>query len=656
MSDGCCCSIDETNGQQSSISSEKAPSLWRDVGFLCSIISGALWLPGALIEWLGLGEWPIWIYGVALLVGAYTFVPKALRRLVRQRGLRRLGIGLLMTIAAVGAVFLGHVGEAAALAFLFSISETLEERAMRRARRSLSSLLALIPDTAQVIRLGKQQEIPVKDIVEGEILVIGAGERIPTDGVVVTGKTSVNNSALTGESIPIEVEPNSPILAGAINGAGVITVRATARGEDNSLTQIVHLVEQAQANKGTRARLADRIAAPLVPIILVVACAIAGFGFVIGQPELWIERALVVLVAASPCALALAVPVTVISAIGAASKLGVVFKSGAAFEEFGTIRTVVFDKTGTLTQSRPEVVSVHTCSGFSREQVCEAAAALEIQSKHPLADAVVAQVGRIPLADQVVELSGFGLQGLVNRQKVRVGSPRWIESTELEHQIHSMTAQGMVVIVVEIENTVAGLLGIRDELRPEVSEVISTLHQQGLTTVMLTGDHKETAQTLAAQAGITTVYAEQLPATKAERITELRAQQPTAMLGDGTNDAPALAAATIGIAMGATGTAAAVESADIAFTGTDLRLFPKALAHARRGRTIMVTNIALALLIILGLFPLALFGILGLTSVVLIHEIAEVVIILLGMQAAKTPQSFAKSGVTASEPTALVSS
>ena len=639
MSECCGCGAEAAAPPTGAPEVEHNPWL-RDINLACSVTAGALWLLGLVLDWAG-GP-AIWAYALGLASGAYTFVPSTVRRLARQRGRNRLGVGLLMTIAAIGAVLLGHVGEAAALAFLFSISETLEDKAMDRARRGLRALLSIMPERARVIRrehaaAGEDttEEIPLAEVRVGDLLLVQAGERVATDGKLESGTSWVDNSAITGESIPVEIVVGDSVLAGAVNGTGVITVRATAPGKDNSLTQIVRLVEQAHANKGQRARLADRIASPLVPLVLIVAILLAVYGLVIGQPWLWIERALVVLVAASPCALAIAVPVTVISAIGAASKLGVVIKSGAAFEELGTISTVAFDKTGTLTRNAPEIVDVHVCPGFSYEQVYATAAALEVQSQHPLAAAVIAHAQDIPAASEVVELPGLGLQGQVHGRNARVGSVQWVGAADAAERAEEMADHGMSVIAVEIDGRLAGLLGIRDELRPEVAETVAALHSQGIATVMLTGDNAQTAQVLGGQAGISQVFAEQLPADKARRVADLRAASPTAMVGDGTNDAPALAAATVGIAMGATGTAAAVESADVAFTGHDLRQLPLALAHAQRGRWIMLTNIGMALAIVIGLFPLALFGVLGLATVVFIHEIAEVVIIANGMRAAR---------------------
>ena len=362
-----------------------------------------------------------------------------------------------------------------------------------------------------------------------DILVVGAGERVATDGVVVMGRSSIDTSAVTGESIPVEVGPGDEVPAGSVNGSATLQVEATADGRDNSLTQIVALVEQAHARKGERARLSDRIARPLVPVVLVVAVLVVVFGFIVGDPWTWTERALVVLVAASPCALAIAVPVTVISAIGAASKFGVVIKSGEAFEQLGTIRTIALDKTGTLTRNDPAVVDVRTSPGISRGDLLSLAGALEASSAHPLAAAIAATVSGAPAASGVVEEAGCGITGQVGDARVRVGNVRWIDPAGLSPDADAMAGEGMTVVVVEADGQIAGLIGIRDELRPESAETVRLLRAQGIDTIMLTGDNASTANALARQAGITNVRAEQLPADKALAIRELTGGSPTAM-------------------------------------------------------------------------------------------------------------------------------
>ncbi|MDO5712104.1 MAG: cation-translocating P-type ATPase [Micrococcales bacterium] len=615
------------------------------MSLLPSAISGVFLVAGYSLGWLGAPLPAVAFQWVALFAGAYTFVPGAVRRLVRGR----IGVGLLMTMAAIGAVLLGHVAEAAALAFLFSLAEALEDRAMDRAKEGLRALLTLIPDSVRVSRASGDTEIPAADVRELDVLIVGAGERVATDGVIAEGRSSLDTSAVTGESIPVEVGPGDNVIAGSVNGSATLRIEATADGRDNSLTQIVTLVEQAHTRKGERARLADRIARPLVPLVLITSALIVLFGFIVGDPGLWIERALVVLVAASPCALAIAVPVTVISAIGSASRFGVVIKSGEAFEQFGTIRTVALDKTGTLTRNEPTVVDVHPTRGVTRGEVLTWAASVEATSSHPLAAAITSAAQETSTAVDVVEDAGHGITGRVGERTIRVGNVRWLDPGDLASAADAMAAQGATVMVVEADGHVVGLVAVRDELRPEAADMVSMLHSQGIETIMLTGDNEITGRAIAGEAGIADIRAEQLPKDKADAIAALVTSRATAMVGDGINDAPALATATVGIAMGLQGSAAAVESADIAFTGHDLRLIPEALAHARRGRRIMTANIALALAIIIVLFPLALFGVLGLAGIVLVHEAAEVVIILNGLRAARQPTAL-RHPVTAPQP------
>ena len=605
---------------------------WKDPELLLPIFSGVALGIGLALDWSDLETPATVLFWVGLLLGAYTFAPGAIRNLVTKH---KLGIGLLMTISAVGAVILGFVGEAAALAFLYSIAEALEDKAMDRAQGGLRALLKLVPQTATVLRDGTTAEVAAKDLEVGELMVVRPGERIATDGIIRSGRSSLDTSAITGESIPEEVAPGDEVPAGAINSAGVLEVETTAAGTDNSLTTLVDLVEQAQAEKGDRARIADRIAQPLVPGVMILAVLVGVIGSLLGDPETWITRALVVLVAASPCALAISVPLTVVAAIGAASQFGVVIKSGAAFERLGGIRHLAVDKTGTLTRNQPEVTGVVPADGFNRAQVLAFAAAVEQQSTHPLAAAIAAAGPEAPAALDISEEAGHGIGGTVEGRRVLVGSPRWIDAGPLKADVERMESEGQTCVLVTVDDTLAGAIGVRDELRPEVPEAVQTLHANDVEVSMLTGDNTRTARALAEIAGIDDVRAELRPEDKANIVAELSSKTPTAMIGDGINDAPALAGATVGIAMGATGSDAAIESADVAFTGHDLRLIPQALQHARRGSRIINQNIVLSLAIIIVLMPLAISGVLGLAAVVLVHEVAEVIVILNGLRAAR---------------------
>ena len=608
---------------------------WKDREILLPVLSGISLLAGLVCQWLGVDTPALILFWVGLLLGASTFTPGAIRNLFQGK----LGISLLMTISAVGAVILGYVAEAAALAFLYSIVEALEDKAMDRARNGLRALLKLVPDTATVLIDGSPVTIAAADLKVGQIMVVRPGERVATDALVKSGRSSVDTSAITGESIPVTVGPGDEVPAGAVNTSALLEVETTAAGGDNSLTTMVELVEKAQSEKGHRARIADRIARPLVPGVLILAGLVALLGSIFGDPELWITRALVVLVAASPCSLAISVPITVVAAIGSASKFGVIIKSGPTFERFGDIKHVALDKTGTLTRNEPTVTAVVTTNDATEDEVLNLAAGLEQHSTHPLAQAITSGAPQPLPATDISEQAGQGVTGIINGASVAVGSPRWLDAGVLAERVDELEHQGMSVVMVHHNDSLIGAIGVRDELRAEVPEVIQTLTDQGITTTMLTGDNNHTAQALASQAGITNVRAQLRPQDKAAAIRELGVEETVAMIGDGINDSPALASAGVGIAMGATGSDAAIESADIAFTGNDLRLIPQALAHGRRGRRIMNQNIILSLLIIIALLPLALFGVLGLATVVLIHEVAEVLVILNGLRAARTRRS-----------------
>ncbi|TQF65914.1 cation-translocating P-type ATPase [Rhodococcus spelaei] len=631
MSDACGCGHDEPAVGDDA--QEREPEkFWQVTEIRAAAIAGVLLLGGLIVGWTdGPHTVELALETLALVVAGCTFVPNTLRRLARGR----IGVGTLMTIAAVGAVLLGEVGEAAMLAFLFAISEGLEEFAVTRTRRGLRALLSLVPDTATVIRGDREQAVPPSDLRLGDVMVVKPGERIATDGVVRHGRTALDVSAITGESVPVEGGPGDEVFAGSINGTGVLEVEVTARAEDNSLAKIVRIVEAEQSRKGEAQRLADKIATPLVPAIMAAAMVIAAVGSLLGEPRIWIERALVVLVAASPCALAIAVPVTVVAAIGAASKLGALVKGGAALETLGRIRGIALDKTGTLTRNRPTVIDVATVDGASPAEVLAVAASLEARSEHPLAAAILAAVDDAVPAEAVAAVTGAGVVGRIDGATARLGRPGWIDPGPLGAAVEAMQHAGATAVLVELDRRLLGAVAVRDELRPEARGVIARLRRDGYRLAMLTGDNDRTARSLAADVGIDEVHADLRPEDKARIVESLRGARPTAMVGDGVNDAPALATADIGIAMGAMGTDVAIETADVALMGEDLRHLPQLLQHARRSRRIMLQNIGLSLAIITVLMPLALLGVLGLAAVVLVHEVAEIVVIANGVRAGR---------------------
>ncbi len=635
MSDACGCSDDETT-PGGEVGEEHEPErLWEVSELRFAAVAGVMLLAGLVTGSMEQPTAKLVLNWAALLVGAWTFVPGTLRRLAKGK----IGVGTLMTIAAVGAVLLGEVAEAAALAFLFSISEGLEEYSLARTRRGLRALLSLVPVQATVLRDGSEMTVSPGELRVGDLMLVKPGERVATDGLIRTGRTALDVSAITGESVPVEAGPGQAVYAGSINGTGVLEVEATTTAEDNSLARIVRIVEAEQSRKGEAQRLADRIAKPLVPGVMIAATLIAVIGSIFGDPGTWIERALVVLVAASPCALAISVPVSVVAAIGAASKQGVLIKGGAALEALGAIRGVALDKTGTLTRNAPAVVAVVATPGWTEERVLEVAAALEARSEHPLARAILAAVPAVPAvtpATDVEAVPGAGLTGTFDGRRVRLGRPGWVEAGSLAGEVERMQQAGATAVLIEEDGQLLGAVAVRDELRAEAAEVVAQLRRDGYHVAMLTGDNTLTANALGREVGIDEVHADLRPEDKAALVAQLRDQRRTAMVGDGVNDAPALATADLGIAMGAMGTDVAIETADVALMGEDLRHLPQAFAHARRARRIMLQNVGLSLAIIAVLMPLALFGVLGLAAVVLVHEVAEVFVIANGVRAGRT--------------------
>ncbi|MFJ4847639.1 heavy metal translocating P-type ATPase [Streptomyces sp. NPDC088733] len=625
-----CCGTDTSTRTPSAAESAAAPAAVRQVReFQAAAAAGVLLLSALFLP----GPWDTALELAALVVGAATFVPGTLRGLVRGR----LGVGLLMTIAAVGAVVSGEYGEAATLAFLFSVAEGLEGYAVARTQHGLRALLDLVPATAVMRRHGVTTEVPPSDLRVGDTLLVKPGERIATDGVVSSGRSALDTSVVTGESVPVEVGPGAEVFAGCVNGAGALEITVTATAEDNSLARLVHIVHEAQDRKGSSQRLAEGFARPLVPGVLVLAALVAGLGSLFGDPGVWIGRSLVVLVAAAPCAFALSVPVAVVAAIGAASKAGILVKGGAAVEALGKVKVVALDKTGTLTRNEPVVIDVVTTHDTDRSHVLDVAAALEARSEHPLAAAVLTAAGDRALTPgtDVAAVPGNGLTGMVDGRNARLGKPGFVDPGALTPDVQRLQDEGATVVLVERDGKLLGAVAVRDEIRPEAAEAVKALRAQGVKVVMLTGDNARTAAAIGAAAGIDDVRAELLPQDKARIVTELQALGPVAMVGDGINDAPALATADAGIAMGAMGSDVAIEAADTALMGEDLRRLPDAFAHARAAHRVFTQNLLLSGGILLALVPLAGTGVLGLAAVVAGHELAEVLVIGNGIRAGR---------------------
>ena len=627
-------------------------------------VSGVCLGVGLAAELLG---WPetlrIGLFLVAILAGAVEIVPRGLRGVWLERS---LDINFLVTVAVAGAIGLEQWAEGATVVFLFSLGEALESLTLARTRRSIQALMAMAPDTAQVKRPdGSETTQPVEQVVVGAVVVVRPGDRIPRDGVVVAGHSAVDQAPITGESVPVEKAPGATVYAGTINRNGYLEIRATKPLAENALAKIIHLVEAAQSEKAPSQRFVERFARIYTPVVVVGAVLLTIIPpLVFGEPLVpWFNRSLVLLLVACPCALVISTPVTVVAAIGNASRRGVLIKGGAYLERAGTVRVVAFDKTGTLTRGVPEVVTVTPCADLSAADLVRVAAAAEARSEHPLAQAVV-RAGRQLAAEaptgsaadpssasDFVAFPGQGIRAVVGERRLWVGSLDWLRANgfdpaEITERLAAITAAGQTPILVGQQEVRAGepterrrllgIIGVADEVRPLAAETVATLRAQGVRRVaLLSGDNHLTAQAVAQRVGIAPedVRAELLPEEKLAAIQEYaRNEGHVAMVGDGVNDAPALAAATIGIALGTGGSDAALEAADMALVADDLNRLPWVLQLSRRAARTIRFNVGFALLIKLLVLGLGALGIANLWAAIAADTGASIVVILNGMR------------------------
>jgi Zn2+/Cd2+-exporting ATPase len=562
------------------------------------------------------------IYSTAMVVALY---PIAKQGMNAWRINRTFSINLLMTIAAIGAILIGEYLEGALVIFLFAVGEALEGYTADRARDSLRALLALKPQEALLLQGQMTLVTPVEQLRVGDLILVRAGERIPMDGVVMSGDSGVDQSPITGESMPVAKTINDDVFAGTLNGYGTLTIKVTRLVADNTLSRIIQLVEEAQSKRAPSQRLIDQFAHYYTPSVAIVAFFVAILPPLLFNAPLlntdtqqgWLYRAITMLVIACPCALVISTPVTIISAITAAARRGVLIKGGAYLESLGSIRAIAFDKTGTLTQGKPVVMGVVAHQNDS-QKLLGLLASLEAQSTHPLAHAILqyAQAHAIQSApaQNVQTIAGQGLQGTIDGRMITLGSLRYFEEKFPYDTLFYMPAkqaesEGNTVVLLHDGNGVSGFVAISDPLRPESASVVRELKTLGLTSIMCTGDNALVAKTIAQHAGVYAVRAELLPQDKLDIVHELRQQyHSVAMVGDGINDTPALASATVGIAMGKAGSAQALETADIVLLGDDLRQLPFSIRLSRFAVGIIRWNIALSLGLKLAFLALAFFG------------------------------------------------
>lgn len=604
---------------------------------VAAVLLGLGWAGERFWTWPGGVTIPLYL--AAYGFGAWDLVGHTVA--AWRRGAFTFDIDLLMLLAALGAAGLGEWAEGAFLLTLFALAHALEHYAMDRARGAIRALADLTPAVARVRRDGQDVEVPVDAVRVDEVVLVRPGDRIPVDGVVSDGQSSVNQAPVTGESAPVDKADGDEVFAGTVNGEGALEVRTTRAVGDRTLDRVIRLVEDAQTSKAPTQQFTERFERVFVPVVLVSAVAVMIVPPLVGWAS-WstsIYRALALLVAASPCALALGTPSAVLAGIAQAARRGVLIKGGVHLENLGTLRTMTFDKTGTLTVGRPEVTGVVMNDAASADELVRVAAAVERQSQHPLAQAVVraaaARQLTLPEAGPLESITARGVRAVVDGEPVEIGSARLWTDRQIEIPVvvdiavHRQQQAGRSVMIVRHGSRWLGVLGLADEPRPEARDVLTRLRDMGLDPlVMLTGDNRGVAEAVGKKLGVDQIQAELLPEDKVSAVQALmEAHGPLAMVGDGVNDAPALAQATVGIAMGGAGTGVALETADVALMGDDLGTLPFAVGLSRRAARIIKQNLALSMAVIALLVVATLLGWAGIGTAVLLHEGSTMVVV-----------------------------
>ena len=566
--------------------------------------------PTTAMKGLGLA-----LAGAAIALAGFDVYKKGIAALLAGR----LNINALMSVAVTGAVFIGQWAEAAMVMALYAMAELIEARAVERARHAIAGLMAMAPETATVRQDGGEWRVqPVGEVPLRAIVRIGPGERVPLDGVVVAGNSSINQAPVTGESIPVDKEAGDPVFAGTINENGLLEVEVTALAANSTLARIIHAVEQAEGNRAPTQRFVDRFAAVYTPAVFVIAILVAVSGpWLFGWT--WLQavyKALVLLVIACPCALVVSTPVTVVSGLAAAARRGILIKGGVHLEGARHLKAIAFDKTGTVTEGRPRLVEWSTLDGTAdRDRVAAIVASLAGHSDHPVSKAIAEGLPKNGAA--VVDfkaLPGRGVSGTVDGQTYVLGNHRLIEergqcSPSLEARLRVHETAGRTVTVLASDSAVLGIFAVADGIKAHSADAVAELKALGVHPLMLSGDNTATARTIAAQAGIDDIRGDLLPTDKLDALKALQQRYgPSGMIGDGINDAPALAQADLGFAMGAAGTDTAMEAADIVIMNDDLRRVPETIRLSKRTSAILWQNISLALGIKAVFFALAVFG------------------------------------------------
>lgn len=620
------------------------------------------WLGGGIIAAFEAGEhalgstpWPSMVlYSLGVLCAVRYVAPKAWIAAKRLRP----DMNLLMTIAVAGAIGIGAWFEAATVSFFFALALALETWSLGRARRAVAALMELAPPTARVkMEDGSERDVPAAEVRVGARVVVRPGDKVPLDGRVVAGESELNQAPITGESVPVFKVPGDEVFAGTINGEGAIEVVTTKAVNDTTLAQIIRMVGSAQSRRAPSEQWVEKFARVYTPVVMVLAVAI----FLVpplllgGAWEDWFYRALVLLVIACPCALVISTPVTIVAALAGAAKQGVLVKGGVHLETPARLKAVAMDKTGTLTEGRPQVVEVVPLGSRSESEILGMAAALEVRSAHPIAHAILAKAADLKIvaepADAVQAITGRGVVGSVSGREMWLGSRRYIEergigSPEILRRAYALSSAGRTIVAVGDDREVWGLVAVADAVRPEAKDIVAALHRAGIEhVVMLTGDNRATAEAIAKQTGIDEVRAELLPGDKVAAVEELvRRHGSVAMVGDGVNDAPAMGRANLGIAMGAMGSDAAIETADVALMSDDLSKLPWLVHHSRATLSVIHQNVAFSIAVKLLFTALTVIGLASLWGAIAADVGASLLVVINGLRLLNRGQGAQRGG------------
>ncbi|MFQ5443119.1 MAG: heavy metal translocating P-type ATPase, partial [Nitrospinales bacterium] len=583
----------------------------------------------------------IFIYIGAIILGGCHWGREGIEKFLEDK---EIGIEALMMAAAFGSAMLGMWDEAAFLVFLYGAAEGLEEYTYAKTKHSISKLLDLAPKKARVLINGNESTIPAGELRVGNVFLVRPGESIPTDGIIIKGQSRINQASVTGESLPKWKREGETVFATTINQEGALEIRATAAFQDNTLAKMIHLVQEAQEQKGRTQLFIERFGKRYSPFVLFSALLLIAIPPLLGLSlSDWATRAVVLLVAAAPCALVMSTPVAIAAGIGKAGQTGVLIKGGVPLENLGKIRAVAFDKTGTLTKGNPIITDIMALNGEEKD-LLQLAYSVEKFSEHPLARAIVKKAEETGIPGLKITgftaLAGEGVKASLGPTTVYVGKPGFFKRLGLVNatlpQIERLKNEGKTIVLVGTGKKLAGIIAIRDEIRPQAKKVIEELHRIGIKTIMVTGDSELAAEGIAKELGVNEIRADLKPDDKVNAIKDLKVKYGAiAMVGDGINDAPALATATLGIAMGTAGTDAAIEAADVALMGDDLTKVLYAVNLGRTAKRISTQNIIFSLLVLAVLIPSALIGIMSVALAVFFHEASELLAVANGLRVAR---------------------